>query len=190
MYNKTLVILLSGRAGSGKSYCADLLIKNFKDMGLNVIKDSFARGIKEVAKKYIGWDGVKDEKGRTLLQNLGTEVGRAYNEDCWVEYMLSSLINTPNYPYDVIIVDDWRFPNEYEYFKDDPFYSIFKIRIIPIITTEYLLHECKNHISEHALSEDPSYYDVLYYNPFKVESTEKDIKELAEYIDSRQSKYQ
>ena len=46
---------------------------------------SLAAPIKELAEEYFSWDGKKDKKGRRLLQVLGTEAGREYNENLWVD---------------------------------------------------------------------------------------------------------
>jgi len=190
MYNKTLVVLLSGKAGAGKTYISNILQSKFEKMGLNSIRSAFAIGIKEIATRYIGWDGIKDEKGRKLLQTLGTEVGRVYDPDCWIKYMLSKLENSSRYPYDVIIVDDWRFPNEYEYFKDDPSFSVVKIRIIPQNTVDYLISgDCKLHKSELSLPEDGEYYEIVYHNNYNSETAELTMTNTANLIDSWQSKY-
>ena len=52
LFQKPLVILISGKAGVGKTTAADELIKYFNEKGLGIfaIKDSFARGLKQVAR--------------------------------------------------------------------------------------------------------------------------------------------
>jgi len=189
MYNKTLVILLSGKAGMGKTLAAKILKDCFISKNLNVINSSFATGVKEIAYKYIGWDGIKDEKGRKLLQILGTDVGRKYNPDCWVEYLLRTLENTSNFPYDVVIIDDWRFPNEFEYFKDEPLYNVVKVKILSREIKTYLNHDCGNHISENSLPEDKSYYNYTVFNDFIESNFLEKLAGLCDKLDSLQSKF-
>jgi len=189
MYNKTLVILLSGKAGVGKSFFAKQFKELFKIKGLNVAVCSLALGIKEIAYKYMGWDGNKDEKGRKLLQTLGTDVGRAYNPDCWVNYLLYHLENSSDFPYDVIIIDDWRFPNEHDVFAESILYNPVKIRMHSATSLSYLTHECENHISENALPEDDSYYNYIIVNDFKEPSAKQISERLVNTLDSQQSKY-
>ena len=72
-------VSLSGLARSGKDTFAEYLIKEYGYAG-----DYFARPLKTLAFNYLGWDGEKDEKGRRFLQLLGTDVGRAWDENIWL----------------------------------------------------------------------------------------------------------
>ena len=100
------VIAIHGKMGSGKSTAA----KYIRRHTMAVIKP-FAKPIKDLA-YYIGWDGLKDTKGRRLLQLLGTEVGReCIHPNIWVDKWQESLEDTGSYV--VVICDDLRFQNEY-----------------------------------------------------------------------------
>ena len=187
MYNKTLLILLSGKAGVGKTYSARILCDYFRELGLNVTVANFAFGIKKIAKEFMGWDGQKDERGRKLLQTLGTEVGRAYNINCWVEYLFGYLEHSANFPYDVIIIDDWRFPSEYEYFVDNLMYNTMRVKIIGK-KQEAMPENLKTHASEISLPEDSKYYDFTLYNNFDP-NMEVNVREMGHHLDSIQSKF-
>jgi hypothetical protein len=90
---------------------------------------SFATGVKLVAQNSFGWDGVKDDRGRKLLQDVGG-VGREYNKDLWVSHTIDRIIpSNKHYPLDFVFVDDWRFPNEWEYIKKNGLYSVYAIRL-------------------------------------------------------------
>ena len=56
------VILLSGKARSGKNTAAEVILKEYTG-----IPFAFADDIKTVAYKYFGWHGEKDELGRKTL---------------------------------------------------------------------------------------------------------------------------
>lgn len=70
---------VSGLAGSGKDTFADILCKEE-----SYHKDHFAFDLKNIAKEYFNWNGEKDDKGRVLLQQLGTEVGRSFHSNIWL----------------------------------------------------------------------------------------------------------
>ena len=82
MKSNEYVVGLVGRAGLGKNTVAEQLILA---SGLEGRVISFAGSLKRFA-WALGWNGKKDEKGRRLLQLLGTELGReCIDEDIWVD---------------------------------------------------------------------------------------------------------
>lgn len=132
LFPKTTTILISGKAGVGKTTVANN-IRNYLDaeqITPYALVIPFALGVKEVAKS-MGWDSEKDIKGRRLLQDIGT-VGRDYNKDAWIEYLMNYIRDTyPQEMIDLLILDDWRFPNEADYFLGRPeLYKTFLINIL------------------------------------------------------------
>lgn len=106
-----MIVGITGVAGSGKTTAAQVLVNQ------GWIKYSFADELKRIAKDEFGWDGLKDEKGRRLLQVLGTEAGRAYNENLWVERMQYRL-SQAKVAGKNIVIDDVRFNNEAQLIQD------------------------------------------------------------------------
>ena len=121
MFAKKLFILISGHAGVGKSTLAEILYNIYKDRGANVEVSPLAKKLKEIAYDG-GWDCVKDEKGRKLLVDIG-RVFREYDIDTWVKFAI-------NRPSDVVIIDDWRYPNELAFIKKNPNYSVVEVRVV------------------------------------------------------------
>lgn len=93
---------IAGRMRTGKTTVAKYLETTY-DFHVT----AFADPIKQFARQ-VGWDDQKDERGRTLLQDIGTVV-RKYNKTFWIEKLLSSLPSNRN-----IAVDDMRMLLEHE----------------------------------------------------------------------------
>ena len=125
---KTLCVLLSGKAGVGKTtsakYLKDYLETKYNLKGRII---SIAGGVKQSAKECYGWDGVKDSRGRKLLQSVG-RIGREYNEDVWIKKAYEEMTSS-EYPYDFIIIDDWRFPNEKNFLLSKEILHTITVRI-------------------------------------------------------------
>lgn len=111
------VLGFTGRAGSGKSFCAEQLARIISDgFEMPVTLASLATPIKELA-QHLGWNGQKDAKGRRLLQLLGTEVGRdCISKDIWVNVLESERQELAD-PV-TLIVDDVRFENEAQWVRE------------------------------------------------------------------------
>lgn len=110
-----MIIGICGPLGSGKSTIATM----FQAFGEFEILP-FAKPVKDFAYK-LGWDGQKDEKGRRLLQLLGTDCGReCIDPDIWITHWKSMIFD-----YRMIfgkkldiIADDLRFENEANMIKE------------------------------------------------------------------------
>lgn len=161
----SIFIGLTGRMRSGKTHIANVLIQNSTNVLPIIIP--FAKPLKELASEYFGWDGRKDERGRKLLQVLGTEVGREYGGwDFWVkkwelaveEFKNSQLENLPKAWYSqtkfLFIADDIRFSNEAEIIIENGG------KVFEIINNQ--LENKDNHSSEVGI--DPKYITRIIDN--------------------------
>lgn len=158
--NNYICVLFSGRAGVGKTTCATILGKHLMHLRYKVNMDHFARPIKEMATKYFFWNGIKDIKGRKLLQDLG-KLGRDFDEDVWVRYVCEQEENHLN---DFFIIDDWRFPNEYDFINKFGIHHIYKIKILAPNREILRGTDLYNDISESSLPEELDYYDIIINN--------------------------
>jgi hypothetical protein len=177
---KTVIVLISGLAGSGKTASADLLeekLRAIKD--LRTARMSFASPIKFVAKLAFGWDGEKDEKGRKLLQCLGA-VGREYNMDNWCELLLKTLdASDEMFPPNFVLIDDWRFPNEAKFFSGNLTLDTVKIRVSG---RGGLKSNLAQDASEISLPDSHGYYDFEIDNSGTIEDLETKIGEIVESL--------
>lgn len=112
------IILINGKAGSGKSLVSTLLKHQLRAKGYNAIVSPNARTVKEYAKLYFNWDGVKDERGRKLLIDL-TNTGYNYDNFFWESMHYTLLLNLSKSHKEgvVAIIDDWRYENTFNYFN-------------------------------------------------------------------------
>ena len=70
------MILFSGKAEHGKTTASEILKKQLEELGYKVVITRYAYYLKDLATRYCGWNGQKDNGGRELLQQLGTDIIR------------------------------------------------------------------------------------------------------------------
>lgn len=154
------VICISGKAGHGKNTLAEMLKLKFEKLGYRTIVIGYGDFLKFVCENYFGWDGKKDQKGRDMLQNIGTDIGRN-NHDCvWID-MVKAFIKGFKSEFDIFIIPDCRFENEILEMKKE-----FDVTTIKVIRLGYenkeMTEEQKQHISETQL--DNFIFDKTFIN--------------------------
>lgn len=155
-----MIVLISGRAGEGKSEFAHMCSDELAHKGKSSLIIPFAHAVKDVA-YYMGWDGQKDFRGRKLLQNIGN-FGREYDTDLWANFVVEAIKKVPEFEY--VFIDDWRFPNEYVVIQEH-FDPVLKVRMKRPKKFHALLGtEFYNDISEISLPDDVGYYDYIIEN--------------------------
>lgn len=155
------IITISGRAQNGKDTVAGFLSDQLTELGKRVLIAHYADLVKYVCRTFFGWDGRKDECGRTLLQYVGTDIVRKNNPDYWVCFLLD-MLDFFGDNWDFVIIPDTRFPNEIEMLRRDG-YEVDHLRIIRSGFNSSLTEEQKHHASETAL-DDVTPDHVIYNN--------------------------
>jgi len=175
---KVTCILVSGAAGVGKNAVSDLLAVYLNQCGLTVSRDSLALTLKLVARRFIGWDGAKDTKGRSLLQGLG-ELGRAYDEDVWCK-SVKDRAEECIFQDQVLIISDWRYMNEKEFFEKDPMYDVVTVKVVSDrgceLTSDQLLHASELDIIASMTLKD---FDVVVPNFGSLEDLQDCVMDMA-----------
>lgn len=143
------VICISGKAQHGKDTTAVFMKDALEDRGHSVLVAHYGDLVKYVCKTFFGWNGEKDEAGRTLLQRIGTDVIREKEPDYWVGFIESILRNFKD-EWDYVLIPDCRFPNEIEFLKAQG-YDVLNIRVVRTNFVSPLTEEQQNHTSETAL---------------------------------------
>ena len=111
------VIIISGKSGAGKDMLAHFMKEKLESQGKKVLTIHYGDAVKWVLRDYYNWDGQKDEKGRTLLQHIGTDVVRAKYPNFWAG-IVAGLVSAFEEEFDVALIPDARFPNEVEIVMD------------------------------------------------------------------------
>ena len=122
------VILICGKAESGKDTAAGFMESWCKANGKRVMVTHYADLLRYICAKYLGWDGKKDEAGRKLLQTVGTDIFRKEYPDIWVDH-IAAVLKCLGHNWDFVIIPDCRFPNEVTRLKDQGF-DVTTARII------------------------------------------------------------
>ena len=170
------VITISGKAQAGKDTTARLLKDQLNSNGRNVVILHYADLLKYQATTLFGWNGKKDETGRSLLQKLGTDIVRKYNENYWADYVVG-VLKMYDGEWDYALIPDARFPNEIAMMKAN--FDTISLKVV----SDYdngLTTEQQNHPSETAL--DDFEFDYTLFNdrtiPGLGEALQKFIKEV------------
>lgn len=171
------IICFSGKAGVGKSTSA-AFAKNYLDTlwGIKTKVLPFAQGVKDVARD-MGWNFIKNEKGRKLLINIGM-AGREYDENTWVNRVLSKVDPLVD---NFILIDDWRFVNE-EIALRAQLTKVWKIRINSPDRESLKGMEAYNDPSENGLPLEEEYYDYYIDNVGTLEHLETKIRNIVDEI--------
>ena len=167
----TKMIVISGKAQSGKDTVANMLMETMENEGFRVEILHYADLLKYLCKELYGWDGKKDEFGRALLQHVGTDIVRAKNVDVWANFIRDIvLIFGEKCKWDYVIVPDCRFPNEIEVPKASGI-DVFHLHIVRDGFENDLTNEQQVHESEMAI--DGYYYDYLLRNNSDLDELKK-----------------
>lgn len=153
------VIAISGKAQHGKDTTAGYLKEFLEARGKKVLIAHYGDLVKYVCKTFFDWDGVKDEKGRTLLQHVGTDKIREQNPDYWVSF-IGDMLTFFRGEWDYVLIPDCRFPNEVEHLKKKGF-DVTHVRVVRENFQSPLTEEQQRHPSETALDEDKPHLLVI-----------------------------
>ena len=152
-------ICISGKAQNGKDTSAEMFKNELAIRGHSVLVIHQADLLKYICKAFFNWNGEKDEAGRTLLQQVGTNVIRKVEPDFWVDF-IAKVTGFFKSTWDYIIIPDTRFPNELERLKTNDA-NVFHVRVIRKDFKSPLTEEQQQHPSETALDGIESDFTLL-----------------------------
>lgn len=168
------IIILSGKAQSGKNECSNI-IKNYYDrLGLRTIVISYAFYLKVYAKNVLGWDGNDSSKPRDFLQQVGVElIKNNINSNMLVDRVIDD-IKVYSYFFDIIVISDARFVNEISSIKNN-FSNVCVIHVLG--KDNSLSDKQRSHSTETGL-DDYSDYDFIINNDGSKDELKKKVLEV------------
>lgn len=173
------IINIAGKAQHGKDTTALILKEKLESKNKKVVIAHYADLLKYEARQFFNWDGNKDEKGRHILQYMGTDVIRAKNPDYWVGFIKEFMTMFEN-EWDYVIIADCRFPNEIKLWEINNWPNI-SLRIIRDNFASGLTDEQLNHPSETAL--DDFVFDYCIYNDGDLNDLGEKVNKFVEWLE-------
>jgi adenylate kinase family enzyme len=147
-------LAITGVMGSGKTTVANYLIEKY-----NFKKFSFADDVKKYAYEIFNMK----HKDRKLLQEFASKL-REIDNYIWIKKLDEKLKNNNHIN---IIIDDLRFPEEYEYLKSNDF-LILKLDIHKDLQIKRLKdtypNDFQSHINSSHHNSETHYFDYHNYN--------------------------
>lgn len=174
----TKILAIGGKAQNGKDTVAAKMKELLEAKGKKVLIIHNADLLKFMAKTMFGWDGQKDDKGRQILQYIGTDVIRKQRPDYWVDFIISVLELFPN-DWDYVLIPDCRFPNEIDKYKATQFETTY-IRVVRSNFVSPLTEEQQKHASEVAL--DNVTPDIILANDGTLDELYAKVAQLVEMM--------
>ena len=184
------IILISGKAGAGKDTAAGILNEHLRARENISVISGFADNLKSVlTSRLFDWDGKKDDNGRKLLTEIGTDIAHQIDPFLWSRRWLENVQMYFNYrlalaPKKVTsrlfaIAPDWRFPNEAQYLTLQNNVRVFKLRLIRDNFELENYDLFKKHASETALDDYDGFQATIKNN----ETTDDLERRLVDYLD-------
>ena len=158
------VCCISAKARHGKDTAAEFLKEYLERRSQRVLITHFADLLKFICKQYFDWDGNKDEKGRTLLQHIGTDIVGLRNPTYWSDFIVGILKMFEN-EWDYVIIPDCRYLVEVATLE-----NVFDTIVLRIERPNFdngLTDEQKRHPSEVEMDNYP--FDTVIYNEESLE---------------------
>lgn len=178
------IVLISGKAQHGKDTTAECLKAELECRGCRVLTTHFADVLKFVCKNLFHWDGQKDERGRRLLQVVGTDIVRKQDTNFWVRFIrdLLSMFDGSGGFWDYVIIPDCRFPNELELMRERFPYT-YHVRVVRPGFESPLTPEQQAHPSETAM--DGVQEDYLIKNEGDIEDLRAAVLDFADWMETQ-----
>lgn len=174
---KIKIIILSGKARSGKDIVADIIQEKYQDK--KVKKLSYAYYLKQYVKSITNWTGNEDDKPRDILQFIGIElIKEKINAKLLINRVLED-IAIYSYFYDIIVITDARLVDEIEDIKKI-YPQAISIRINRKLDN-HLTVDQKKHVTEIGL-DDYDNFDYIIDNDTDYNQLQKKVVKILEEL--------
>jgi hypothetical protein len=174
------IILIGGKANSGKDSTAEYIDEYYRSRGLDVVNIQIAFYIKMYAKEIAKWDGDNETKPRQLLQDLGTELIRKQIDEYFFIKRIIQDIDIYSRYFDVITISDGRLPEEFASIKL-AYPETVTVHITRPGFTSRLTKDQKAHVTEALVDEIEYDYEIV--NDGTLDDLQKKAIELVQTIE-------
>lgn len=178
------IILLAGKANSGKDSSAEFFDEYYRSKGLDVVNIQIAYYIKMYAKQIAKWDGDNETKPRQLLQDLGTELIRKQIDNFFFIKRILQDIDIYSRYFDVVTISDGRMPEEMDSIKE-AYPETINIHVTRPGYVSHLTKGQKAHLTE-VLVDEYDKYDYEIVNDGTLDDLKKQVYKLARKIDKEE----
>lgn len=181
--SKPTIITISGKAGHGKDSFALSLKSDLEKYGKKVFIIHYADYLKFLVKTVHNWNGEKDEKGRSLLQETGGLMRKI--DPLFFIKRLEEIVFLAKDDYDYVLIPDARFPNELNYFET--IYRTYNVLVkrlyIPEDKVVALTSVQKKDVSETSV-DNSSFHFTYVFSGEDLEDVYKYSKELSSVLEN------
>ena len=166
------IILIAGKARSGKTETSKILKQELETIGYKVAITEYSKYIKLFAKELIGWNG-EEPKPRKFLQDFGSYVRhKSNNPNYFVNRMKEDILLYQNWV-DFLIISDVRLKQEIEELNE---YNPLTIKVMNDTNVYNLTEEESHHETELEL-DSYNNFDYIFQNK-TIEEIHEEIKKL------------
>ncbi len=178
-----VIILIAGKARSGKSTVAEYIRRELEDEHKDVIISPYTKYLKQYISDITKIEVTDENKPREMLQKLSSDLikGKLGYHDFFIRRQIED-INIYSYFMDYILVPDVRFPDEIEVIRNR-FKNVKTIRVIREYYVSDLTEAQKRDITEVAL-DDYDDYDYIINNTDDINLEDESLK-ILEQIEKR-----
>ena len=169
--HKLKICCISAKARHGKDTAAAMMAEYLESKGKKVLITHYADLLKFVCKNFFGWNGDKDEAGRTLLQHIGTDVIGAQQPEYWAKFIVDILKFFKD-EWDFVLIPDCRYPVEVSTMEDN--FDTVVLRVERPGFESNLTEEQKKHASEIMMDDYP--FDATLYNDSDLATFEDKVR--------------
>lgn len=150
------VVLISGKAHSGKTKLGEFLVTYAKECNLRAIQTEYSKYLKLYAKEILNYDGNREKKPRAFLQDVGSFIREdLQDEHFFTRRMLEDFRVYENFV-DLVVISDVRLIKEIEDLKEHSI-DLLTIRVNHPNRQNDLTEKENNHITEIELDDYPNF---------------------------------
>ena len=170
------IILLAGKAFSGKSMVAHLLKNKFEQLKMRTVITEYSKYIKLYAKEMLEWDGDTLEKPRDFLQEIGSFVRENLRmPNLFIDRMKEDFLVYERF-FDVVIISDVRLPKEISEMKNT-YKDVTAILILREEQQKDLTKKQKAHPTENALDDFQGFDYIINSDLYDIDEKLQEIVE-------------